>query len=210
MIFTIPNLIRLFLSVCVGRVEYPLCVLQSVMRHRKISLKENASYLTEHWALSMRINASTLLVSCERARCSAFMPSSGFMRSLLNSDLKEPTIPVYISIMSTRQMKEKLLLLFREFRQIKSYFRSKYPRSLNNLALNFWSMLAWVDIVQELDLFIFIFCLSFCLIPFFLLHFSLRFLFKFSVLHTWCFFVCLYLSDFVLQYKVSFSTQILR
>lgn len=46
MIFTIPNLIRHFLSVLGGRAEYSLCVLESVMRHRKIFLKEKASCRT--------------------------------------------------------------------------------------------------------------------------------------------------------------------
>ena len=59
MIFTIPNFIRHFLSVLGGgRVEDPLCVLKSVLRHRKMSLKENASCVADRWALSRSINSS--------------------------------------------------------------------------------------------------------------------------------------------------------
>lgn len=81
MIFTLPNLIRHFLNVFVGRAENSLRVLQSVMRHGKISLKENASSFTNVLRTSsLRTVAS--YQEAKQAQCSAFMPSSGSLRSL--------------------------------------------------------------------------------------------------------------------------------
>lgn len=217
MIVTLPDSIRHFPNVFVGRAENSLRVLRSVRRHRKMSLKERAPYVAEP-GLAAGTDAGGLAGGGGRARRAVRSCHLVAGRSLPRpSPLQEPPCSCFVSA-----GQEESSSSFRAFRQqdlfscgekiyIYIIFRLKYPRSLNNLALKLWCHFGLGGYSPKSGSFSFSssFSLLFPSLPFCFLSFPFQYivppllLFKIPVLtfcyaRTWsC--VCLCLPGFLFQ-----------
>lgn len=177
MIFTLPNLIRHFLNVFVGRAENSLRVLQSVMRHGKISLKENASSFTNVLRTSsLRTVAS--YQEAKQAQCSAFMPSSGSLRSLPKTLWSPGTFLLLFCVSRARGI---VIIIQRIQARGDIFLEGKFlgqiiPEVKVTWLWHFGAILVWVEIVQKLGSFSFSssFSLLFSSFPFPVLSFPIH------------------------------------